>query len=79
MRLAHAGYRIPEDVSVAGYDGIELGEYFYPRLTTIRQPVEDMAMATIDQLFDILEGEKEHKHLTLEGSLEIKESTSAVS
>ena len=77
--LREAGYRIPEDVSVAGYDGIELGEYFYPRLTTIRQPVEDMAMATIDQLFDILEGEKEHKHLTLEGSLEIKESTSAVS
>lgn len=31
------GIRVPEDVSVAGFDGVEIGEMIYPRLTTIRQ------------------------------------------
>ncbi|MDR2742087.1 MAG: substrate-binding domain-containing protein [Treponema sp.] len=31
--------RIPEDVSVIGFDDIDISNYIYPRLTTIRQPV----------------------------------------
>ncbi|GAA4674777.1 LacI family DNA-binding transcriptional regulator [Frondihabitans cladoniiphilus] len=35
-RASELGFRVPEDVSVAGYDGIELGTYVRPALTTIR-------------------------------------------
>ncbi len=31
------GIKVPEDISVAGFDGIEIGEMIYPRLTTIKQ------------------------------------------
>lgn len=36
------GLRVPEDLSIAGYDGIEIGQYISPRLTTIRQDTEAM-------------------------------------
>ena len=41
--LTEAGYRIPSDVSLAGYDGIDVSNYIIPSLTTIRQPIEEMA------------------------------------
>ena len=46
--LHEAGKRIPEDVSVAGFDGIPLGEYYIPKLSTMRQPVEAMAETCVD-------------------------------
>lgn len=41
--LYEEGRRVPQDISVAGYDGIELSKYVHPTLTTIRQNVERMA------------------------------------
>ncbi len=73
--LMDAGLRVPEDVSVAGYDGIELGDYITPRLTTLRQPVEEMARQTIQLLFHIISGKEEHQHIVYAGELIEKEST----
>ena len=53
--LADAGIRVPEDVSVAGFDGQELAEYSIPRLTTIRQPLVDISRETVRLLFDIID------------------------
>ena len=38
------GLRVPQDISVSGYDGIALGRYSNPRLTTIRQNSERLAL-----------------------------------
>lgn len=76
--LREAGKKIPEDVSVAGYDGIELGDYMAPRLTTIHQPAEEMAHDTVKVLFDVIGGTKEHCHKIYEGELLVKESTGRV-
>lgn len=73
--LKDAGYKIPEDVSVAGYDGIDWGNYYVPRLTTLKQPVEEMAVQTIRLLFNIIEGKSEHMHIDFEGEVQVKEST----
>jgi len=35
--LRSSGVKIPEEVSVAGFDGVEIGEMIYPRLTTVKQ------------------------------------------
>lgn len=37
--LKEAGYKIPEQISVIGFDGIEMGKYLSPPLTTVQQPV----------------------------------------
>ena len=76
--LLESGLRVPEDVSVAGYDGIDVSGYISPSLTTIRQPVEDMAKNTMKLLFDIIAGKKEHQHITFEGELLERESTKEI-
>lgn len=73
--LKDAGYKIPEDVSVAGYDGIEWGDYYVPRLTTLKQPVEEMAIQTMQLLFNIIAGKSKHMHIDFEGEIQVKEST----
>lgn len=40
--LRDAGLRVPEDVSVIGFDDIQASAYMMPRLTTIRQPLRQM-------------------------------------
>lgn len=77
--LLESGLRVPEDVSVAGYDGIDVSGYISPSLTTIRQPVEDMAKNTVKLLFDIIAGKKEHQHITFDGELLVRESTKEIS
>lgn len=73
--LYEAGLRVPQDISLAGYDGIDMAEYTVPSLTTIRQPVEEMAKDTTRLLFDIIAGKAQHKHIIYEAELQIKEST----
>ena len=73
--LLESGRKVPEDVSVAGYDGIDVSGYITPSLTTIRQPVEAMAKDTVKLLFDIIAGKKDHQHITYDAELLEREST----
>ncbi|WP_123054455.1 LacI family DNA-binding transcriptional regulator [Clostridium sp. JN-1] len=63
------GLRIPEDISIVGFDGIEYAKYFHPSITTIRQPVEDMGEKSADILFDIINGKSGHKHVVINTEL----------
>lgn len=55
-RVGKQGIRVPEDVKVIGYDGIQNHPYFHPILSTIRQPVEEMARMTIRLLYQKMDG-----------------------
>ena len=71
-----SGQRVPEDYSVkAGFDGIELCSYYNPTLTTIRQPIQHIAEASVKLLFDILAGRSGHQHKVFAGELLEQEST----
>ncbi|MCM1148563.1 MAG: LacI family transcriptional regulator [Butyricicoccus sp.] len=48
--LRDMGKRVPEDISVVGYDGIVTGQYFLPRLTTIRQDTQQLAERGVETL-----------------------------
>jgi LacI family transcriptional regulator len=52
---AERGLRVPEDLSVVGFDGLELGQSVVPRLTTVRQPLEEMARMSVELLVRIME------------------------
>ncbi|MEU6412020.1 LacI family DNA-binding transcriptional regulator [Microbispora sp. NPDC046933] len=51
-----AGLRVPEDVSVVGFDDSPMTAYLDPPLTTIRQPVRDMGLAAVASLLDEIRG-----------------------
>ncbi|MCR4950713.1 MAG: LacI family transcriptional regulator [Solobacterium sp.] len=60
MRAIHdAGRKIPEDIAVVGYDGIRIGEYSVPRLTSILQDTDAMTEKAVSDLLQRISGEKE--------------------
>ncbi len=57
MRALHeAGKRVPQDVSVIGFDGIELTRYLVPALTTVRQPKKQIAQEAVRLLREMIDG-----------------------
>lgn len=69
------GLRIPDDLSVVGCDGIRVGEWLRPKLTTLRQPVTDLANTALELIRARIEspdGERVRKvyplHLVVRGS-----------
>ena len=69
------GKRVPEDYSISGYDGMDISFYYNPSITTIRQPVEEMAQETIRILFDIIDGKVIRGRRTFEAELVVGQST----
>ncbi|MFJ8962658.1 substrate-binding domain-containing protein [Lentzea sp. NPDC102401] len=51
------GYRIPEDISVVGFDDVLLAAFFQPPLTTVKQPLAAMSAAAFAALRDLTSGE----------------------
>lgn len=52
------GKRIPEDISIIGFDGIEMMEYYNPALDTVYQPATEMALSAVSLLHGMMNGEK---------------------
>ena len=66
--------RVPEDVSVVGFDGVEMGKYFIPSLSTIVQPQEEIARQSVDVLLDMMEKDGSARHLTVTAAPLLRES-----
>ena len=48
------GVRVPEDLSVVGFDDIPMAAYAVPSLTTVRQPIEQMAKLAVETVLDLI-------------------------
>lgn len=74
--LAEAGLRVPDDISVVGFDDIEAVSYTTPPMTTIRQPLEQIAESALNLLMDILDGNTlKTTRVILQPELIVREST----
>ncbi|MBO4204404.1 LacI family DNA-binding transcriptional regulator [Micromonospora echinofusca] len=78
--LRQAGVRVPEDVSVVGFDDVMAAKYCFPSLTTIRQDVPALGQVSTDTLIDALEGaaELDGDQLRLPVALVVRDSTGPV-
>ncbi len=76
--LFEAGRKVPEDVSVAGFDGLDIARYYCPSLMTVSQPREEMARETVHLLFDLIKGKNARKRVILDADLIRGESVRAI-
>ena len=71
-----AGLRIPEDLSVVGFDDLSVARWVGPPLTTVRQPLVEMAAAGARMLLDLVRGERPTlNRLELATTLVVRHST----
>lgn len=72
--LCGSGLRVPEDISVIGYDNIALGEVARPALTTISQPTREMGQVAAEMILDRLRGRSYEKKV-FDGELIPRQTT----
>src|ERR1700730_4060447 len=73
--LREAGHKVPEDVSVIGFDDIEFASIAYPALTTIRQPLQEMGATAAELLFRKLANDESVRDIRLRPELIVRSST----
>jgi len=72
------GLRVPEDVSVTGFDDLFFAEYLEPPLTTVRQPMRLMGRIAMESLFKLMSGEDSVAQVKVEAELIVRGSTAKV-
>ena len=73
--LKDNGLRVPEDISVVGFDGLRLGSFLVPKLSTVEQSVRKMAVRSVEILLDCIEKGGNARHETVPFALRLREST----
>ncbi len=78
-QLSRQGFSVPEDVSVIGFDDIEVSGFFVPALTTISQPRLELGRMAARMLLDRINGQshQEGLHPQLDVTLVVRDSTAA--
>ena len=72
--LKDQGRSVPGDVSVFGFDGIDLGRFTVPRLSTVEQPVREIARRSVEELQRMLRGGSDSRHILVDAVLHLRES-----
>lgn len=75
--LHDKGLKVPEDVSVIGFDGSQLTELVRPRLTSMEQPIREMGQVTIEKLLDLIAGQTSREDAVLRHRLVVRDSCKA--
>lgn len=74
--LQEQGLRVPQDVSVMGFDDIPGAAFYTPSLTTVQQPLNRMGEVAAEVLLERIEGKKEYPcEIAIEPALVVREST----
>src|SRR6185369_6688592 len=74
--IREKGLRIPEDISVIGFDDIPSAAMTRPPLTTLRHPFDAMAHATVQELVRRIKGEPGRRHrIEFPSEFVVREST----
>jgi LacI family transcriptional regulator len=72
--LNDGGITVPDDISIIGFDGLEMSKYLTPSITTVVQPRYEMGFKAMELLLDLIEGKKV-TNIELKAELLIGQST----
>lgn len=77
QKFKQEGFDIPDDISIIGFDDIDVASQIVPTLTTIKAPIDEIAKHAFSALKDlIMDKEPEHQHIAIAANLIIRESCS---
>lgn len=74
--LARKGIKVPEDVSVVGFDNLIFSRYSIPPLTTVSQPLYQQGTMAVESLYDLIKGKHVPQKILMDPELVIRESCS---
>lgn len=63
------GRKVGEDLSVMGFDGMEIAKYYQPSITTMKQPKDEMSRLSVALLLELLDKKRENVHIFLDVEL----------
>ncbi|WP_207655751.1 LacI family DNA-binding transcriptional regulator [Vallitalea okinawensis] len=63
------GYQVPDDISIIGFDNIDLAAAVRPRLTTVNQPAEEIGRQSMKTLIALINGKNTKKDIILDHSI----------
>jgi len=70
--------RVPQDMALVGFDGIAIGKFTTPMLTTVAHPRDELGRRTIETVLDLIEGKRPARQDTiLPVELVVRESCGA--
>jgi DNA-binding LacI/PurR family transcriptional regulator len=72
------GLRVPEEISVAGFDDLFIASYTDPPLTTVRQPMRRMGQLAMENLIKLMSGQETVVKIKIKAELIVRESTAKV-
>lgn len=72
------GLKIPEDISLAGFDGIEYADYVIPSLCTVEQPFSEFGDEAVKLLVDLIKKNVTNKNVRLEYKIKENESVKSI-
>jgi len=73
--LRRNGIRVPDEMSVVGFDDVEFAAYYHPSLTTVRQPTDVMGQRLVHILLALIQGQEDVTPETLPTRLVIRGTT----
>lgn len=73
--IVDSGLRVPDDISVIGFDDIPIASIFIPSLTTVKQPTFDIGRKAMEKLIHMINGNDEEMHTLFETQLMLRNST----
>jgi len=71
------GFRLPADISVAGFDNIQYGNYTSPALTSVDLQSERMGMAAMEKVLAIIDGKDVDRYTVIDPQLVLRASTTS--
>jgi LacI family repressor for deo operon, udp, cdd, tsx, nupC, and nupG len=73
--LQQRGYKVPQDLSVIGFDDLDIASFYHPSLTTVRQPIYQIGHSAAKMLYSLIQRKENIQAQVLEPELVIREST----
>ncbi|SET38269.1 transcriptional regulator, LacI family [Natronincola peptidivorans] len=77
--IVNEGLRVPEDISIVGFDDNVFSSFLSPALTTVKRPIEEISIKGATKLLKLIEGKHlEHERIYVPTTLQVRESVKRI-